>query len=81
MRAFVLVRYGKGQMLQLSELPTPSPRDDEVLVEVHAASIPLVGLTARLRKGQKVFIQAGFGGVGSFAIQLDIHLGPRWGRR
>ncbi|MBM9590997.1 NADP-dependent oxidoreductase [Leptospira sp. 201903075] len=48
-----------------------------------AASIPLVGLTAyqaliekaKLKKGQKVLIQAGSGGVGSFAIQLAKHLG------
>jgi len=48
-----------------------------------AASIPLVGLTAwqglvergKLTRGQKVFIQAGSGGVGSFAIQLAKHLG------
>jgi NADPH:quinone reductase-like Zn-dependent oxidoreductase len=48
-----------------------------------AAAIPLVGLTAwqalvelgQLRPGQKVFIQAGSGGVGSFAIQLAKHLG------
>jgi NADPH:quinone reductase-like Zn-dependent oxidoreductase len=48
-----------------------------------AASIPLVGLTAwqalveigKLSPGQKVFIQAGSGGVGSFAIQLAKHLG------
>jgi len=48
-----------------------------------AASIPLVGLTAwqalveraGLTKGQKIFIQAGSGGVGSFAIQLAKHLG------
>src|SRR5436189_4679699 len=48
-----------------------------------SASIPLVGLTAwqaliekaNLQKGQKVFIQAGSGGVGTFAIQLAKHLG------
>jgi NADPH:quinone reductase-like Zn-dependent oxidoreductase len=48
-----------------------------------AASIPLVGLTAwqalveigNVTKDQKVFIQAGSGGVGTFAIQLAKHLG------
>ena len=48
-----------------------------------AASIPLVGLTARqalieranLKQGQKVLIHAGAGGVGTFAIQLAKHVG------
>ena len=48
-----------------------------------AASIPLVGLTAwqvlvdraKLKKGQKVLIHAGSGGLGTFAIQLAKHLG------
>lgn len=48
-----------------------------------AASIPLVGLTAwqvlveraKLKRGQKVLIHAGSGGVGTFAIQLAKHLG------
>jgi NADPH:quinone reductase-like Zn-dependent oxidoreductase len=168
MKAFVLERYGKKRALQLAEMPIPELRDDEVLVEVHAAgvnlvdskirdgefklilpyrmplilghdvagkvvklgrgvrqfklgdevyasddfrigsfaefvpvkeaslalkpmgltmaeaaSIPLVALTAwqalvekaNLKKGQKVFIQAGSGGVGTFAIQLAKHLG------
>jgi NADPH:quinone reductase-like Zn-dependent oxidoreductase len=56
------------------------PRD---LTMEEAASIPLVGLTAwqalvekaNLKPGQKVFIQAGTGGVGTFAIQLAKHLG------
>ena len=171
MKAFVLDRYGKQRPLQLTDVPLPSLRDDEVLVEVHAAgvnllddklrkgefklfmkydmplilghdlagvvvkvgpqvrqfkvgdevygraddfrigsfaefipvkesslapkpatltmqeaaSLPLVGLTAwqalvemaALKKGQSVFIQAGSGGVGTFAIQLAKHLGAR----
>jgi NADPH:quinone reductase-like Zn-dependent oxidoreductase len=48
-----------------------------------ATSIPLVGLTAwqalvevgKVKPGQKVFIQAGSGGVGTIAIQLAKHLG------
>lgn len=48
-----------------------------------AASIPLVGLTAwqvlieraNLKKGQRVLIHAGSGGVGTFAIQLAKHIG------
>ena len=169
MKAFVLERYGKQRALRSAEVPTPDLRDDEVLVEVHAAgvnlldskirngefklilpyrlpfilghdvagvvakvgprvrqfkpgdevyarpddfrigtfaqfiavkeaslalkpkgltmeeaaSLPLVALTAwqaliakaNLQKGQKVFIQAGSGGVGTFAIQLAKHLG------
>lgn len=169
MKAFVLDRYGKNERLRAADVPEPEPRDDEVLIQVHAtavnlldaklrngefklilpyrvpfvlghdvagvvvrvgpqvrqfkvgdevyarpddfrigtfaelvavkadsvatkprnitmeeaASIPLVGLTAwqalvekaQLRRGQKVFIQAGSGGVGTFAIQLAKHLG------
>ncbi|MDM0066857.1 NADP-dependent oxidoreductase [Variovorax sp. J31P207] len=169
MKAFILEQYGKKRTLRLADMPNPELRDDEVLVEVHAAgvnlldskirngefklilpyrlpiipghdvagivvkvgprvrhfkpgdevyarpddfrigtfaefipvketslalkpkgltmeeaaSIPLVALTAwqalvekaKLKKGQKVFIQAGSGGVGTFAIQLAKHLG------
>lgn len=54
---------------------------------VQVASIPMVGLTtwqalkerANLKPGQKVFIPAGSGGIGTFAIQLAKHLGAKVG--
>jgi NADPH:quinone reductase-like Zn-dependent oxidoreductase len=53
------------------------------LTMLEAGSVPLVGLTAwqalveraKLKPGERVFIQAGSGGVGTFAIQLAKHLG------
>ncbi len=169
MKAFILDRYGSADHLRLGEVRDPELREDDVLVEVHAAgvnaldskirsgefkrilpyrlplilghdvagvvvrvgsrvrrfkpgdeiyarpadgrigafaefiaineddlaikpkaltmeeagSIPLVGLTgwqalierANLKRGQKVLIHAGSGGVGTFAIQLAKHLG------
>lgn len=169
MKAFLIDRYGKNETGRIDDVPTPSLRDDDVLIRVHAASVnaldtkirrgefkvilpyrlplilgndlagtvervgasvrqfkpgdevyarpdddrigtfaefiavkstsvalkpsnvtmveaaslPLVALTAwqalvetaQLKPGQKVFIQAGSGGVGSVAIQLAKHLG------
>lgn len=59
-----------------------APKPNSLSME-QAASIPLVGLTAwqalvevgKVKPGQKVFIQAGSGGLGTFAIQLAKHLG------
>jgi NADPH:quinone reductase-like Zn-dependent oxidoreductase len=59
-----------------------APKPGNITME-EAASIPLVSLTAwqalveraNVKKGQKVFIQAGSGGVGTFAIQLARHIG------
>ena len=52
---------------------------------VQAASIPMVALTswqalkerANIKPGQKVFIPAGAGGIGTFAIQLAKHFGAK----
>lgn len=53
------------------------------LSHTNAASVPLAGLTAwqalitkgNLKKGEKVLIHAGSGGVGTYAIQIAKHFG------
>ncbi|MGM3175704.1 NADP-dependent oxidoreductase [Dickeya lacustris] len=81
-----LFDLGLGSLAEFAVVPenvaAPKPTN---LNFVQAASIPMVGLTswqalkerANLRKGQKVFIPAGAGGIGTFAIQLAKHLGAR----
>jgi alcohol dehydrogenase len=83
----VYARPDKGAIGTFAELIAMNEGDVALkprsLSMEEAASIPLVGLTAwqalveraNLQHGQKVFIQAGSGGVGTFAIQLAKHLG------
>jgi NADPH:quinone reductase-like Zn-dependent oxidoreductase len=39
MKAFVFTRYGSPDVLEWKDVLTPSPKDDEVLIRVHAVSI------------------------------------------
>lgn len=83
----VYARPAKDRIGTFAEFISMNEKDvalkPKSLTMEEAASIPLVGLTAwqalvekgNLKKGQKVFIQAGSGGVGTFAIQLAKHLG------
>lgn len=39
MKAIVFTKYGSPDLLEVQELPTPKPEDDEVLARFHASSI------------------------------------------
>jgi NADPH:quinone reductase-like Zn-dependent oxidoreductase len=79
---------GTGAIAEFAVVPeriaAPKPAN---LDFVQAASIPMVGLTSwqalkeriNLRADQKIFIPAGSGGIGTFAIQLAKHLGAKVG--
>lgn len=75
---------GAGALAEFAAVPEFAAALKPVNLDfVQAASIPMVGLTSwqalterlGLKPGQKVFIPAGAGGIGTFAIQLAKHLG------
>lgn len=78
----------RGTLAEFAVVPehaaAPKPANIDF---TEAASIPMVGLTAwqaikeraRIKAGQKVFIPAGAGGIGTFAIQLAKYLGATVG--
>ncbi|MBL8484542.1 MAG: NADP-dependent oxidoreductase, partial [Rhodocyclaceae bacterium] len=77
---------GKGALAEFAVVPESAAAIKPANLDfVQAASVPMVGLTswqalterARIKPGQKVFIPAGAGGIGTFAIQLAKHLGAR----
>lgn len=79
---------GTGSLAEFAVVPeSAAALKPSNLDFVQAASIPMVGLTAwqalkeraRVKPGQKVFVPAGSGGIGTFAIQLAKHLGARVG--
>ena len=79
---------GAGSLAEFAAVPEHAAALKPANLDfVQAASIPMVGLTswqafnerARLKPGQKVFVPAGAGGIGTFAIQLAKHLGAKVG--
>ena len=50
MKAVVCTKYGPPDVLQLQQVDKPVPRDNEVLVKVHAATATATGLGARTGK-------------------------------
>ncbi len=79
---------GSGALAEFAIVPESAAALKPATLDfVQAASIPMVGLTSlqalkerlSLRPGQKVFIPAGSGGIGTFAIQLAKVLGAQVG--
>jgi NADPH:quinone reductase-like Zn-dependent oxidoreductase len=79
---------GTGALAEFTVVPENAAAHKPANLDfVQSASIPMVGLTSwqalkvrvGLRSGQKVFIPAGSGGIGTFAIQLAKHLGANVG--
>jgi NADPH:quinone reductase-like Zn-dependent oxidoreductase len=79
---------GKGALAEFAVVPEHAAALKPANLDfVQAASVPMVGLTswqalklrAKLKPGQKVFIPAGSGGIGTFAIQLAKYLGAKVG--
>lgn len=50
MKAFIIDRYGKNEVGHIADMPEPDLRDDDVLIQIHAASINV--LDAKIRSGQ-----------------------------
>ena len=79
---------GAGALAEFALVPENAAAHKPVNLDfVEAASIPMVGLTssqalkdrAHLKPGQKVFIPAGAGGIGTFAIQFAKYIGAKVG--
>ena len=47
MKAFILDRYGSNDVVRAGEMPDPELHDDDVLVQIHAASVNPVDLKIR----------------------------------
>jgi NADPH:quinone reductase-like Zn-dependent oxidoreductase len=59
MKAAVYRRYGSPDVGSVDEVPTPAPRDDEVLVRIHAATLGVVDSLAR--RGAPFYARSHFG--------------------
>jgi NADPH:quinone reductase-like Zn-dependent oxidoreductase len=84
MKAIVQDRCGGVDVLELRDIDQPVPRDNEVLVRVHAA-VPISGFAAlqalrdegEVQAGQKVLIIGAAGGVGPSRCSWPRHSARR----
>jgi NADPH:quinone reductase-like Zn-dependent oxidoreductase len=50
MKAFILDRYGSADSMRAGDMPDPELREDDVLVQIHAAGVNL--LDSKIRNGE-----------------------------
>jgi NADPH:quinone reductase-like Zn-dependent oxidoreductase len=69
MKAYVVRRYGGPEVVELADVPTPTPKDNEVLVKIRATTVSSGDSRVRALR-----LPPGFGAVGRLAVGLT---GPR----
>ena len=74
MKAIIVTRYGGPEVLQIKDVPTPSPKENEVLIKIHAAAVN--NTDPVFRKG-KPFISRFFTGLSKpkYSIPGDVLAG------
>jgi NADPH:quinone reductase-like Zn-dependent oxidoreductase len=74
MKAIVCTRYGPAEVLEVREVETPAPKDNEVLIRIHASAV--VATDPMFRKGEP-FVTRFFNGLTkpSHAIPGDVLAG------
>jgi alcohol dehydrogenase len=50
MKAFILDRYRSADRVRAGDMPDPEPREDDVLVQIHAAGVN--PLDSKIRNGE-----------------------------
>jgi NADPH:quinone reductase-like Zn-dependent oxidoreductase len=58
MKAMVWTKYGPPEVLQLKEVEKPAPKENEVLIKVHAATVTIADCELRSMKGPLLFMLA-----------------------
>lgn len=69
MKAIICTKYGSPEVLELQEVPKPAPKDNEVLIKIHATTV-----TAGDYRVRSCTFPPGFRVIGRLAMGLN---GPR----
>ena len=83
MRAIVMTRVGGPEVLELREVPSPMPKPDEVLVEIHARGVNFADTETRRARYRTPPLPWILGSEGAgVVVQTGAEVDPAWrGRR